>query len=380
MEEYIIISGLDLQDPNRGTAALGYGSFSFLKEKGVLTDKTKILSFHYYWNFLKKKNWGEKRTVRNIQGINVEFVEVKVPNYEKVLFLKFNKMLLFGKLRHYMSQVKYVAAINGGDGFSDIYTTSTFMYRLTDTFYAMKAKVPVILLPQTIGPFYDNHNRTIAEGILKYAAEVYVRDDRYVSELDNLGVKYELTKDLSYYMRPEDPGIDILPHAIGLNISGLAYSNAFRGLSGQFDNYKYMIEVLIQRFQTMNFPVYIIPHSYDYNKPELNNDDMEASREVYSKLKDKENVFLIDRDLISPQVKYCISKMSYFIGTRMHANFAAIYTGVPLYGLAYSYKFEGAFKANGAYDNNISEINNITKEEANAIIEKIVEDYNRKHK
>lgn len=39
--------------------------------------------------------------------------------------------------------------------------------------------------------------------------------------------------------------------------------------------------------------------------------------------------------------------MSFFIGTRMHANFAAIYTGVPLFGLAYSYKFEGAFNANG---------------------------------
>ena len=39
--------------------------------------------------------------------------------------------------------------------------------------------------------------------------------------------------------------------------------------------------------------------------------------------------------------------MTFFMGARMHANFAAIYTGVPVFGMAYSYKFEGAFNANG---------------------------------
>lgn len=60
------------------------------------------------------------------------------------------------------------------------------------------------------------------------------------------------------------------------------------------------------------------------------------------RLKDKTNVVFVDEDLISPRVKYVISKMSFFIGTRMHANFAAIFTNVPLFGLAYSYKFQGA--------------------------------------
>jgi len=74
---------------------------------------------------------------------------------------------------------------------------------------------------------------------------------------------------------------------------------------------------------------------------------MLACREAYSRLKDKSNVVLIDKDLISPQIKYLISQMSFFIGARMHANFAAIYSEVPVFGMAYSYKFEGAFNANG---------------------------------
>ncbi len=378
MKEYIIISGLDLHDTNRGTAALGYGTFSFLREKGLLNEKVKVLSFKSYLNFFRKRPL--IRSVQEIQGHKVEFVKASIPLYEKRLLDKYNILLPFGKLKKIFKQVEYVAAINGGDGFSDIYNTHTFLYRLTETLYAMKTKTPVILLPQTIGPFTDPHNKAIAEKILRYSSKVYVRDDKYTAELDRMGIRYEQTKDLSWYMKPEAVDFELLPNAIGLNISGLAYSNQFRGLAGQFDNYKYLINMLIERLQTLETPIYIIPHSYDYQNAEQDNDDMEASREVYTNLANKTNVYLIDRDLISPQVKYCISKMSYFIGTRMHANFAAIYTNVPLYGLAYSYKFEGAFRANGAYDNNISEINSISKEEADAIVEKIFEDYKKKHK
>ena len=64
--------------------------------------------------------------------------------------------------------------------------------------------------------------------------------------------------------------------------------------------------------------------------------------------------------------------MSFFIGTRMHANFAAIYTDVPLFGLAYSYKFAGAFNANGLDgDKQTAMINNIKKEEIDGIIQRI---------
>ena len=64
--------------------------------------------------------------------------------------------------------------------------------------------------------------------------------------------------------------------------------------------------------------------------------------------------------------------MSFFIGTRMHANFAAIYTNVPLFGLAYSYKFEGAFNANGLDGTKQTVmINNIKESDIDSIIQKI---------
>ena len=56
----------------------------------------------------------------------------------------------------------------------------------------------------------------------------------------------------------------------------------------------------------------------------------------------------------------------------MHANFAAIYTNVPVFGLAYSYKFIGAFNANGLDgEAQTYTINNLGKDKIDDVIKKI---------
>lgn len=374
MKPYIIISGLNFRDNNRGTAALSYGSLSFLYERGLLPKETKILNFRFVKNPFKSKNRGTNIQKVDIAGIKWESFTVNVFFIEGLLFKYFHICLPFTNLGRMIKQVEYVAAINGGDGFSDIYNTTSFLNRLSDIDFAMKFNIPVIILPQTLGPFRESKNKIIANRILCYASQIFVRDNKYTSDLDAMGLKYEQTRDLSYYMKPQPFDIEIKINAVGINISGLTYSNKFRTLSGQFSAYPYLINKLITYFQQKNIPIYLIPHSYNYQKAEVANDDLEATRDVYSKLHDKSNIILVDQDLISPQVKFIISRMKFFIGTRMHANFAAIYTGVPLFGLAYSYKFQGAFEANGIY-NSTAMINNINEKEADAIVERIVAKY-----
>lgn len=372
LRNYIIISGLLLKDNNRGTAALGYGAFSFLKEQGLLEEPIKIVNFRYVMNPFKKQNRGTTILHLNIQGLRVEQHIVNVHTWEKKIFDIFGFLFIFSRFGRYLKKVRFVAAINGGDGFSDIYNTPTFLNRLHDSNFAIRMGIPLILLPQTLGPFKEKNNLAVAEKILKYAQKVYVRDDKFVKELNSMGVNYEQTKDLSAFMLPEPWDIDIIPDSIGINVSGLAYSNQFRTLAGQFENYPLLIDATIRHFQSMGKTVYLIPHSYNYQTPETNNDDLIACRAAYNRLEKKDKVVLIDKDMISPQIKYVISKMSFFIGTRMHANFAAIYTGVPLFGMSYSYKFEGAFNANGLDGTfQTAMINNIRKEDIPTYIEKI---------
>lgn len=374
----IIISGFALDDINRGTAALAYGSISFLQERFGLTTDTELIQIVVYRNAFKAKLRNDKIEIINVNGKQWRLRTV----YVFWLFYQFARrlhlLLPFTKIRRMLKNTEYVAAINGGDGFSDIYGTSLFYYRLSDILLAMANSIPIIQLPQTLGPFNDKSNYELAKKILLNSNYIFVRDDKFIPELKSLGLKYELTRDLSYFMQPEPWNINIEEGCIGLNVSGLAYSNGFKNLAGQFGEYKYILYKIVDMFQSMGKTIYLISHSYRYNNPDPNNDDIEAARDFYDKLKNKTRVILLDMDLNSPKTKYVISKMSFFIGTRMHANFAAIYTNVPVFGLAYSYKFKGAFDVNGLDGGEqTAMINNITKEQADAIVNKIINFYKK---
>ena len=78
MKPYIIISGLNFRDNNRGTAALSYGSLSFLYERGLLPKETKILNFRFVKNPFKSKNRGTNIQKIDIAGIKWESFTVNV--------------------------------------------------------------------------------------------------------------------------------------------------------------------------------------------------------------------------------------------------------------------------------------------------------------
>lgn len=374
MKKNVIISGLHLSDDNRGSAALGFGAIEFLKQKKLLSEDDTLVNFRFYKNPLRKSNRYPFFEKVNVSGMSLTHITYNIFFLQLVLARFLGIILPFSCMSKVLRNTSVIAAINGGDGFSDIYGRTWFFNRLQEFFLAKIYKIPLIILPQTLGPFREERNFRIARTVLKYAKEIFVRDNRFDDELCKLNLMFTHAKDLSYYMLPESWDISVKEGAVGVNISGLAYSNNFKTLSGQFDSYPYLIESLISAFQKKNVPVYLISHSYNYKKEDVNNDDIAASRLVYNNLKNKAGVYLVDCDLTSPQTKFVISKMHFFVGTRMHANFAAIYTGVPVYGLAYSYKFQGAFEANGIYDST-SMINNISIEESEEIVCKIMRKY-----
>jgi colanic acid/amylovoran biosynthesis protein len=371
IKKFIDISGFNINQPNRGNAALSYGALGFLIEKGLINEGDELIYFHAYNNFLKRKNTCVQYESYVINGREWKRTIVPVHKLEMKLITKFGIILPFTYFGRYVKKVRYEAADYGGDGFSDIYGDSGFLNRMNQTWMLWRANVPLIMLPQTIGPFAKKSNYDIAVKIMRYAKDIYVRDGKFIPEFEKLGLKYTQTKDISSFMQPEPWEIDIKPKPLGLNVSGLAYCNTYHGLEGQFDAYPELIDKLIKHYRDKGFTVYLVPHSYTYNKPD-NNDDMIACRQAYARLTDKSNVVLIDKDMTAPQVKYVISKMKYFIGARMHANFAAIYTGVPVFGTAYSYKFQGAFDANGLDgEKQTAMLNNLKESEIDGYIEKI---------
>ena len=380
-KEYFTIAGLILNDNNRGTAALGYGSFSFLQERGYINKQDNLLTIRLVNNVFKKANRTVNRKTLTIQGVTYKNDIISISKVEYFLLKKFGFTFPWTSTIKYLKKIKVVAAINGGDGYSDIYGSKCFYDRLPIINIGLAVKAKLIFLPQTLGPFVQEKIKNTASEILRQANCIYVRDDKYTNELKAQGLSWEMCKDLSFYMRPEPWDIRIDSESIGINISGLCYSNKFRNLSGQFLCYPKLIEQLIIKFQELNKKVFLIPHSYNFFSPEENNDDLVACRETYKNLANKKNIILIDKDLTSPQIKYLISKMSFFVGTRMHSNFAAIYSGVPVFGLSYSYKFIGAFDSNGLNgEKQTAMINNIKNTDIPVILEKVLRFYNTKNK
>lgn len=370
--QYVIFSDFSIRSNNRGTAALGYGAMEFVIKEGYVRDDYQIVRFRFYRNPL---HINRKFVTQELEanGKKRKYHTVAVWSFEKWLYK--HKLHFFNtQFKRIVKNIKVVAAINGGDGLTDLYGEYWLNYRLPEMSFAIELGIPFILLPQTIGPFLDDKNKERILSIIRKAEKIYVRDTNFVAELEKNHLSYTKANDLSYYMAPEPIPVEIQKPCVGINVSGLAYSNKFGNLAGQFSSYPKLMTELVRLFQAKGCHVYLIPHAYNVTKPETDNDDMVSTREFYELLDDKDKVHFIDTDLLSPQIKFLISKMDFFIGTRMHANYAAIFTGTPVFGLAYSYKFKGAFENNGIKDRTF-DINNLAETQIDDVLAAVEQAY-----
>ena len=370
-KHYVIFSDFKIRSNNRGTAALGYGAIAFLIKEGFVDEDFTIIRYRFYRNPFHISNKCVTQEL-DVNGRKRTYSTISVWSLEKWLYK--HKLHFFNTLFKRTIKNALVGAINGGDGLTDIYGEYWLNYRLPEMNLAIELGIPFVILPQTIGPFLDENNKERILSILQKADKIYVRDDNFVQELEKNHLPYIKTNDLSFYMEPEPFPIEIKKPCVGINVSGLAYSNKFGNLVGVFDSYPQLMTRLVRMFQSKGCNVYLVPHAYNVRKPETNNDDMEATRAFYEGLEDRNGVIFVDRDLLSPQIKYLISQMDFFIGTRMHANYAAIFTGVPVFGLAYSYKFKGAFENNGIL-NRTFDINNLEESQIDKVLSAVEQAY-----
>lgn len=373
MDKFIYFSDFAATHTNRGCQALNYGSFPFI-HKVLSFDGFTIVSPEYY--FRKKRN-DEKHLIQ-LPDESIEIIRryYWVPEiiFTTILFKLFGGKIGFGEFYNDLKKVDHVLNISGGDGFSDIYSSHTFRHLYWPSFLGAFLNKNLIILPQTIGPFKKKFNRILAEYAIKKAEKVFVRDLAFADRLNKLNIPFNLTNDVSFYMKPLKVDIDIEDNAVGINISGLAYYNHFKDLKNRFPYYRELILSLIEFFQKRKIPVFLVPHTYNHEVPEIDADDLQASKDIFKTLKTKSGVTVIDADYIAPELKYIISKFDFFIGTRLHSNFAAIFSHVPVFGLSYSYKFSGTFDRYGL-NNNYSSVIDMKKENIQEITRKVEKCY-----
>lgn len=262
-----------------------------------------------------------------------------------------------------------VPDISGGDSFTDLYGTKRFFSVVHPKLIALRRGVPLILLPQTYGPFRDPELRAIAAKAVRGAAMCWARDESSFEILQGLlGDDFDPDRhrcgvDMAFALRPRECRGE-LPESVrrlldadrkstplvGFNVSGLIYNDpaAMRSRYGFKADYPAVVKQFLRwLLENTAANVLLIPHVM--NEPGHYESDMGACEQ----LADAFAVDFRERVAVSPlsldqnQVKWLIGQTDWFCGTRMHSTIAALSSGVPTATVSYSDKAKGVFESCG---------------------------------
>lgn len=248
--------------------------------------------------------------------------------------------------------------LTGGDSFSDIYGRKRFDYWSNIKRYIIRNQIPLVLGPQTYGPFTEKRTKKIAREIIEHAYMVISRDEKSVDSIREFtDRRVHVTTDLAFLLpsvRPQDVAHEDGYVNVGLNVSGLLYANDSdrdylnSALSCHYETYVHqLIEWMLKQ---RKYRIFLSSHV---------SSDVSVAQQLAEKYPDCVKVpFYAD----PMQMKGIISQMDVFIGSRMHATIAAFSSGVATIPVAYSRKFAGVFERLG-YDVNV-DLASCTTEEA----------------
>lgn len=325
----------NLNSANYGVGALAIAHLSML----VNAAKENNIKLHF-------ETWGTRSSVELIIQEDLEKrlgVQVTHHNYGLRTILKDLLFLRWGKINPYKGKMyDLVFDIGEGDSFADIYGIKRFLIFSANKYFAIKSQVPLIIAPQTIGPFNNYISSIIATYLLRRSQAVYTRDHKSSDYLKKMKVGHHEVSDVAFLL-PFDQKNKI-DNSVGINVSGLLWHGGYTK-KNQFNlsvNYQKLIVDLINGFIEREQKIYLVAHVIsDTDGVE---DDYRTAEKIKAEYFLENDLVMVAPKFTSPiEAKSFISSMKFFLGSRMHATIGAISAGVPTIPLAYSRKFSGVF-------------------------------------
>jgi colanic acid/amylovoran biosynthesis protein len=262
-----------------------------------------------------------------------------------------------------------VLDVSGGDSFSDIYGWKRFSGVYWPKQIALSRGRPLILMPQTYGPYRDPKVLALAESVTRSASMAWARDpNSFVAMKCLLGSHFDSTNhrqgvDMAFGLPPRDAAEHIPPQlaawfaqspkrlpVVGINVSGLIYNDpaSARTKYNLVADYRAVISGFVARLlEDTQARIVLISHVMDL--PGHYESDLEACMNIAGAIQGPvaERVLVAPIALDQSEVKWLISRMDWFCGTRMHATIAALSSGIPTAAVAYSDKTLGVFATCG---------------------------------
>lgn len=282
-------------------------------------------------------------------GISVSFTVLgfrdRSPEYVQVPSLAIDGRTLLrpGGYWRELSKLDCVLDIGGGDSFADIYGPKRFGYLWLTKTIAIARRKPMILSPQTIGPFSSALYRALAGAVMRRSTAVFARDDMSMAAVRKLAPSANAIQsvDVAFALpyTPAERSSDRV--RIGFNVSGLLFNRtlerAGRGILGY--DYADLVRAFIKRLMSdSGNQVELICHVSAPEQPA--DDDGAVADQLAAEFPE---IVRVPAFASPSEAKSYISGLDMLIAGRMHACIAAYSSGVPFVATAYSRKFSGLF-------------------------------------
>lgn len=269
-----------------------------------------------------------------------------------------------------LANASVIGDISGGDSFTDLYGRWRYKSISQPKKFAVWRRIPLILLPQTYGPFQDATIQDDAACLCRYATMAWARDARSFEVLKELlgdafdPSRHRLGVDVAFLLPEREPAEGALPEGlkgavthglplIGVNISGLIYNDptAARERYGFRADYREVaLEFVRWLLERDEGDVVLIPHVLA--PPGKAESDPQANEAIARELAPIAGgrLHVVPPTLDECETKWMIARCSWFCGTRMHATIAGLSSGVSTATISYSDKALGVFESCGVGD------------------------------
>lgn len=346
---YIIIVGGQLQ--NKGAQAMTFTVVDEMKKK--YPDKEVVLFSAVYTerDKLEAKNFQFKVLPWPIR------VKMKILGYKAAILtgsINYLKYLIKGSGVQKSDILEIEQILNNADFMIDVsgYALSSqrgFQASLSYIYNIMiaeKYNIPVVLFPQSFGPFnYTNKERKIImpliEEYLQYPNVVFAREKEgveYLKEfnLNNVKHSYDIVLqgkndfELSNIFKSHAINKQKLETYIGPNSVAIVPNEKIMQHGREqelYDIYKLMINKLLENDKK----VYLIRHSFE---------DLAICKKIKSKFSDNENVILLEDDYNCILIDDLLSHFEFIIASRYHSIIHAYKNDIPAMVFGWAIKYQ----------------------------------------
>ena len=337
--------GLTFKSGNKGCSALAYSFLEILRK--TINEDDEIIVFSYLQN----------EEVVGYEDMNIKINPFSLKGFKNICTL--NKEI---------KKCDVIFDFTEGDSFSDIYGIKRAVKVSLTKDMAIKNKVPLILGPQTYGPYNNYFVRKWAKKIINKSVYACARDEASAERMQKLtGNKMDYYTDIAFALAPSNDEFNFSEKfKIGINVSGLLMNGGYTGNNqfGLMVDYPKYIKQLIEKFiAEEKYEIHLIPHVISAIYESVEN-DYRACKAIQKKYP---QVIVAPPFNTPMEAKKYMSEMDVFTGARMHATIGAFSMNVPTIPFSYSPKFEGLFNSLG-YDYIIHGKSMSTEEAVNTTI------------